>query len=401
MEAYRIAYPTQRAEARSISKQQWGVLVDVTFPRAESADGILRAWDLAETRGLDVFAGHVAIVAQFAKVKNKEGKERWDTTETCWTTIKAALFLAHKTGRFAGMDSVIFGPLREWTFSGYERDNGGVNQKKSIVVQAPEFATVTVYRLVENVRCAFTDTVFFDEIVPLKQGLPTGNWIKKPRLMLGKCSRASALRLAFPDCLDITDGEAEGQTIIMDGSAPNGGIIDQQSAEREDHQSSSSRAVTKDETQSSPSIDQTKFEASHQDVSSQPIQADGTFRGDSIDSFDDMPEASLAFLERNAQAARQQGMFEATIDYIRQSLDMSCHQLGIKFLNATKTVSGSRHSAQIWDYIAKAGQSRGEAFDYAKKSLMDAASNQQIEGEAAEAASVVLDFMKARANKAA
>lgn len=61
-------------------------------------------------------------------------------------------------------------------------------------------ATVTVYRLVQGQRCAWSATARWAEYKP--SGGDSGNgdrmWKKMPYLMLGKCAEALALRKAFP-----------------------------------------------------------------------------------------------------------------------------------------------------------------------------------------------------------
>lgn len=57
-------------------------------------------------------------------------------------------------------------------------------------------ATVTVWRLVQGTRCAFTATARWAEYYPGDQG---GHmWRKMPHTMLGKCAEALALRKGFP-----------------------------------------------------------------------------------------------------------------------------------------------------------------------------------------------------------
>ena len=47
----------------------------------------------------------------------------------------------------------------------------------------------------------FTQELFLEEYIQLtREGSPTAMW-KKPRIMLGKCAEAAALRMAFPDQL--------------------------------------------------------------------------------------------------------------------------------------------------------------------------------------------------------
>jgi len=57
-------------------------------------------------------------------------------------------------------------------------------------------ATVTVYRLVEGTRCAFTATARWTEYYPSGY---TAMWDKMPHTMLGKCAEALALRKGFPE----------------------------------------------------------------------------------------------------------------------------------------------------------------------------------------------------------
>ncbi len=60
----------------------------------------------------------------------------------------------------------------------------------------PEAATVTVYRMVQGQRCAFTATARWAEYFP---GDALGfMWKKMPCTMLGKCAEGLALRKAFP-----------------------------------------------------------------------------------------------------------------------------------------------------------------------------------------------------------
>ena len=61
----------------------------------------------------------------------------------------------------------------------------------------PECATVTVYRMVQGERCAFTATARWSEYVPEQAFM----WKKMPYTMLGKCAEALALRSAFPQDL--------------------------------------------------------------------------------------------------------------------------------------------------------------------------------------------------------
>lgn len=59
----------------------------------------------------------------------------------------------------------------------------------------PATATVTVYRIVQGVRCAFTATARWSEYKPEFNDFM---WLRMPHTMLSKCAEALALRKAFP-----------------------------------------------------------------------------------------------------------------------------------------------------------------------------------------------------------
>jgi len=115
--------------------------------------------------------------------------KRWNAkTQQNDTTIQTGIdgyrVVADRTGKYAGSDD-------------YRFDNGLTEYE---MLQAekiqPTTATVTVYKMINNVRCPFTATARWDEYYPGdKQGFM---WKKMPFLMLGKCAEALALRKAFP-----------------------------------------------------------------------------------------------------------------------------------------------------------------------------------------------------------
>jgi phage recombination protein Bet len=66
-------------------------------------------------------------------------------------------------------------------------------------LQAPDFAaTLTVWRLVQGQRCAFTATAYYREYKPDQNDFM---WKKMPHVMLGKVAEALALRKGFPQQL--------------------------------------------------------------------------------------------------------------------------------------------------------------------------------------------------------
>jgi phage recombination protein Bet len=89
------------------------------------------------------------------------------------TAIDGYRLIADRTGKYAGNDDPVF-------------DNE----------ENPRVASVSVWKLVEGVRCEFKATARWDQYFPGEaQGFM---WRKMPHLMLGKCAEALALRKAFP-----------------------------------------------------------------------------------------------------------------------------------------------------------------------------------------------------------
>ena len=87
---------------------------------------------------------------------------------------------AERTGKYAGSDDPVF----EY------RTND--TQKKQ-----PSKATVTVYKVIDGVRCPFTASARWEEYYP-GEGKMGAMWRKMPHGQLGKCAEALALRKAFP-----------------------------------------------------------------------------------------------------------------------------------------------------------------------------------------------------------
>ena len=117
---------------------------------------------------------------------------RWSTSingyqMTIQTGIDGYRLIADRTGLYAGNDDPVF-------------DEDGENIKA---------ATVTVYKIVQGLRCPFTATARWSEYYPGdKQGMM---WKKMGHVMLGKCAEGLALRKAFPGDLSGIYTDAEMQ----------------------------------------------------------------------------------------------------------------------------------------------------------------------------------------------
>ena len=153
--------------------------------------------------GLDPFARQVYLVG------------RWDgraqaTKYTIQTGIDGYRLIAERTGVYAGSDE-------SWV----EGPNG-----------LPTSATVSVYKVIGGVRCAFTATAHWAEYCQTtKDGRPMGLWAKMPHRMLAKCAEALALRKAFPqDLAGVYTSEemsqADSETRVSVPSAIESRVVD-------------------------------------------------------------------------------------------------------------------------------------------------------------------------------
>jgi len=124
--------------------------------------------EIARVRGLDPLAKQISLI--------KFGNQ-WQIT----TTIDGYRAIAESTGAYAGSDEPVFGPATITLRTGRA---------------VPEWAAVTVWKMVHGQRVPFTAKVFWEEY--------TGDnhtWNKMPRTMLAKVAESHALRKAFPKVL--------------------------------------------------------------------------------------------------------------------------------------------------------------------------------------------------------
>lgn len=128
---------------------------------------------VAKSRGLD------PVMSQIHAVKRRDG-ESSEKRLTIQVAIDGYRLIAERTGAYAGKDKTVFI---------YDKDNKTY----------PKTAEVTVYKIVQGQRVAFTETANWSEYFP---GDRMGfMWKKMPETMLGKCAEAKALRSAFPNDL--------------------------------------------------------------------------------------------------------------------------------------------------------------------------------------------------------
>jgi phage recombination protein Bet len=119
---------------------------------------------VARSRGLDPILNQIHAV-----VRGKDDKRKM----TIQVGIDGFRLIASRTGDFAGIDAPKFL---------YDKEGRA------------DRCQVTVYRMVQNQRCAFVATAKWSEYVP--EGNMAFMWNKMPEVMLSKVTEAQALRNA-------------------------------------------------------------------------------------------------------------------------------------------------------------------------------------------------------------
>ena len=205
-----LPMPVEAKQLYELSEQSWTVLTEVTFPTAKTPEAIMMALDYCRTRKLDIFKKPVHIVPMWNSALGRN-------VETVWPSIMEIQTTASRTGLWAGMDRPVWGPDKTQTFSGRYKDDNEQWQETCMEVTFPEWVAVTVYRLVNGQRCAFTEEVYWLEAYSTAGGrysqIPTAMWIKRPKGQLAKCAKAASLRTAFPEECGYSAEEMEGKML--------------------------------------------------------------------------------------------------------------------------------------------------------------------------------------------
>lgn len=202
----RLPYPAAVEERFGIDKAGWKALVEAVFPAAQSADSVILALSYCKARKLDPFKRVIHIVPVWDSQQRR-------MVETVWPGIAELRTTAFRTGDFAGRDPSEFGPT--------------INRKVgSVQIEFPEWAQVTVYRMVKGQRCPFPGprVYWLEAYAQQKRDDPSPNsmWAKRPRGQLDKCAEAAALRAAFPEEIggDLIDDEAQGRYDTVEPAPP-------------------------------------------------------------------------------------------------------------------------------------------------------------------------------------
>lgn len=213
----RLPYPKALGEYANIDQRQWGVLIDAIWPSAKTVEGVCMAINYCKSRNLDPFKKVVHVVPMTTKTKGQDGKDVYREIESVWPGIAEVRITATRTGIYAGKDAAEFGPDITKTFKHVDDRNDEVKKEKEVTF--PEWCRITVYKIVQGVRCAFVGPkVYWEEAYATENRfseVPNEMWADRRSGQLEKCTEAAALRAAFPEELggELTAEEMYGRVI--------------------------------------------------------------------------------------------------------------------------------------------------------------------------------------------
>lgn len=183
-----LDYP-QIAADYDIDKPLWNGLRNL-YPGAQD-QSIVMVYEYCKVRKLDPLKKPVHIVPMSVK---DVVADKYVMRDVIMPGIQEMRTTAARTGAYAGMDEVVFGPDTEFPMI-----KGEVSESPVKII-APAYAKVTVYRLVQGKRYPFTHVEYFAEAVARdRYGKINEMWTKRPSGQLAKVAEAGALRKAFPE----------------------------------------------------------------------------------------------------------------------------------------------------------------------------------------------------------
>lgn len=205
------------------------VITSSLYPGAK-LESALMVIEYCKAAGLDPMQKPVHIVNMRTKIKDERGNEKWGDRDVIMPGIGLYRVQAARTSAYAGMDEPVFGPEKTMQvnkkITSYSTDAQGENRKKvewkMIDFTYPEWCKVTVYRMINGVRCPFTAVEYWLENYATQGGdseAPNDMWSRRARAQLAKCTEAQALRKAFPEVgSQHTFDEMEGKTEFIDAA---------------------------------------------------------------------------------------------------------------------------------------------------------------------------------------
>lgn len=252
----RLPYHPIIGEKFGVDVSQWKALTESLYPLAKTTDAVCLALSYCKARKLDIMKKPVHIVPMWNAALNRE-------VETVWPAITEHRITAHRTGQYAGTAETEFGPLKTETFEATVKKGKLAGKKISATVTFPEFAQVTVFRLVGGHKMDFPGPrCYWKEFYGFNMGLPVPNarWARAPSQMIEKCAEAGALRKAFTEEIgnEPVAEEMEGRIfeMVMDAMKngpkrpePRAGATADFAAQNETHEFVESRAGEEEEAE--------------------------------------------------------------------------------------------------------------------------------------------------------
>lgn len=159
------------------------VLQSSLYPGAKP-ESIKLVLGYCKAAGLDPMQKPVHLVPMNVK-KVGGGRNDYEWRDVVMPGIGLYRVQAARTGELAGIDAPVLGPT-----------------KKLGDLEYPEWAEVTVYRMIGGTRVAFTAREYWMENYATKgrdSNEPNAMWTRRPIGQLCKCCQAQALRMAFPE----------------------------------------------------------------------------------------------------------------------------------------------------------------------------------------------------------
>lgn len=191
-------HPAIKERFPHIERKDWRVLTDAIFPAAKTTEGVILALAYCDARKLDIFKRCVHIVPIW------DGKQK-KMIESVWPGISETRTTAMRTKQYAGCDEVEFGPDVEktWKIKGGSDDQGNTYPDREYTVTFPQWARLTVYRVMNGERwaCPGPKVYWLETYATQSRFIDSPNemWRKRPYGQLEKCAEAAALRRAFPE----------------------------------------------------------------------------------------------------------------------------------------------------------------------------------------------------------
>ena len=207
----RLPYHSQIQERFGVDLGGWRVLVEAIYPSAKTVQSVLLALAYCKHRNLDPFKRPVHIVPMYSRQKGGH-------IETVWPGIAELRTTAARTREYAGLDATEWGPTTERSFTGKVQVDKNQYENRTVKVRFPEWARITVYRIISGHRCAFVGpkVLWLESYATMgRSDLPNQMWEERPEGQLEKCAEAAALRRAFPEEIgnELTAEEMAGRTI--------------------------------------------------------------------------------------------------------------------------------------------------------------------------------------------